>query len=179
MTAIQALNGGIMDKTAIYQYLKAHDVAFEVNEHKAVFNMGELSSVSLAYPEWDAKNLFLRDDNKRHYYLISVKGDKRVDLKAFRKQYGLRRLSFASEHDLLTILGLTPGSVTPLGLLNDADCKVHFYLDAEFLGNIIGVHPNENTATVWLSADKLVALIKAHGNAVHIVELNHCALPQG
>lgn len=162
-----------MDKEATYQYLKAHDVDFEVNEHQAVFNMEALGSVNLAYPEWDAKNLFLRDDKKRHYYLVSVKGDKRIDLKAFRKQYGLRPLSFASEHDLLTIMGLTPGSVTPLGLLNDADRKVHFYLDAEFLGNIIGVHPNDNTATVWLSADKLVDLIKVHGNVVDIVELNN------
>lgn len=161
-----------MNKEAIYQYLKRHGVAFEVNEHQAVFNMGELDSVDLAHPEWDAKNLFIRDDKKRHYYLISVKGDKRVDLKAFRKRYGLRALSFASENDLLTIMGLTPGSVTPLGLLNDADCKVHFYLDAEFVGNLIGVHPNDNTATVWLNADTLVNLIKAHGNDVDIVELN-------
>jgi Ala-tRNA(Pro) deacylase len=152
--------------------LKAHGVEFEVNEHKAVFNMDALSSVNLAYPEWDAKNLFLRDDKKRHYYLISVKGDKRVDLKAFRKQYGLRPLSFASAPDLLRIMELTPGSVTPLGLLNDADCNVHFYLDAEFLGNIIGVHPNDNTATVWLHADALIRIIKAHGNGVDIVTLN-------
>lgn len=161
-----------MNKEAIYQYLKHHGVAFEVNEHRAVFNMGELDAVDLAYPEWDAKNLFVRDDKKRHYCLISVKGDKRVDLKAFRKKYGLRALSFASENDLLTIMGLNPGSVTPLGLLNDADCQVHFYLDAEFVGNLIGVHPNDNTATVWLNADTLVDLIKAHGNDVDIVELN-------
>jgi Ala-tRNA(Pro) deacylase len=161
-----------MNKEATYQYLKDHGVAFEVNEHQAVFNMGELDAVNLAYPEWDVKNLFIRDDKKRHYYLISVKGDKRVDLKAFRKKYGLRALSFASENDLLTIMGLTPGSVTPLGLLNDTDCQVHFYLDAEFVGNLIGVHPNDNTATVWLKADTLVNLIKAHGNDVDIVELN-------
>lgn len=161
-----------MNKEETYQYLKHHDIEFEVNEHQAVFNMGELDAVKLAHPEWDAKNLFIRDDKKRHYYLISVKGDKRVDLKAFRKKYGLRALSFASADDLLTIMGLTPGSVTPLGLLNDADCQVHFYLDAEFVGNLIGVHPNDNTATVWLKADMLVNLIKAHGNDVDIVELN-------
>lgn len=143
-----------------------------MNEHQAVFNMGELTSVKLAYPEWDAKNLFIRDDKKRNYYLISVKGDKRVDLKAFREKYGLRRLSFASENDLLSIMDLTPGSVTPLGILNDADHRVHFFLDSEFVGNMIGVHPNENTATVRLGADALVNIIKEHGNDVDIVELN-------
>ncbi len=94
-----------MNKEETYQYLRNHGVKFEVSEHQAVFNMGELDSVNLAHPEWDAKNLFIRDDKKRHYYLISVRGDKRVDLKAFRKRYGLRALSFASENDLLTIMG--------------------------------------------------------------------------
>ena len=65
-----------MNKEEIYQYLKKHQISYEVNEHKAVFNMGELDSVKLLYPEWDAKNLFVRDDKKRNYYLISVKGDK-------------------------------------------------------------------------------------------------------
>lgn len=160
-----------MKKEEIYQYLKKHEINYEVNEHKAVFNMGELDSVKLLYPEWDAKNLFVRDDKKRNYYLISVKGDKRVDLKNFRKQLGLRPLSFASADDLMAIMGLTPGSVTPLGILNDIDCKVHFYMDSEFAGNIIGVHPNDNTATIWIQADQLIHLIREHGNEADIVEV--------
>ena len=75
-------------------------IAYEVTEHKAVFNMEELDSVQLPYPEWDAKNLFVRDDKKRNYYLITVKGDKRVDLKEFRRRHGLRALTFASAEDL-------------------------------------------------------------------------------
>ena len=94
--------------------------------HKAVFNMEEPDSVALPYPEWDAKNLFVRDDKKRNYYLITVKGDKRVDLKAFRKAHGLRALSFASAEELLAMLDLISGAVTPLGLLNDAARSVHF-----------------------------------------------------
>ena len=62
------------------------------------------------------------------------------------------------------MLGLIPGAVTPLGLLNDTSRSIHFYLDSEFIGNIIGVHPNDNTATVWLRADDLMKLIQAHGN---------------
>ena len=163
--------GAVMDKKEIYQYLKERGIDFEVTEHKAVFNMKELGSVELPYPEWDAKNLFVRDDKKRNYYLITVKGDKRVDLKDFRKRYGLRALSFASEGELLAIMGLTPGSVTPLGILNDTECRVHFYLDSEFAGNKIGVHPNDNTATVWMQADVLADLIREHGNEIAVVEL--------
>ena len=121
--------------------------------------------------QWDAKNLFIRDDKKQHYYLISVKGDKRVDLKAFRKAQGLRPLSFASPDDLRAILHLTPGAVTPLGLLNDEARRVHLYVDADFQGHPIGVHPNDNTATVWLSADDLLSLIAAHGNEAEFVDV--------
>lgn len=160
-----------MDKTDIYHYLDEHNIEYEITEHKAVFNMEELDSVDLPYPEWDAKNLFVRDDKKRNYYLITVKGDKRVDLKEFRKQQGLRALSFASAEDLLAIMQLTPGSVSPLGLLNDAEHRVHFYLDTEFTGNKIGVHPNDNTATVWMQTDDLMEIIQTHGNAAEYTRL--------
>ena len=153
-----------MNKEETYQYLAGQNIPYEKTEHKAVFNMEELDSVELPYPEWDAKNLFIRDDKKRNYYLITVKGDKRVDLKEFRKQHGLRTLSFASAEDLFAIMGLLPGSVTPLGILNDTEHRVHFYLDSEFAGNKIGVHPNDNTATVWMLADDLMKLIQNHGN---------------
>ena len=90
-----------MTKEETYRYLKKHNVAFEITEHGAVFNMEELKSVELPYPEVDAKNLFVRDDKKRNYYLITVKGDKRVDLKDFRRKHELRPLTFASADELL------------------------------------------------------------------------------
>ena len=160
-----------MNKVETYAYLTAHGIPHEVTEHRAVFNMDELNDVALPYPQWDAKNLFIRDDKKRGSYLITVQGDKRVDLKAFRKEHGLRPLSFASAEDLLSILQLAPGSVTPLGILNDEAHRVRLYLDAAFAGNPIGVHPNDNTATVWLQADDLVRLIRSHGNEVEYTPL--------
>lgn len=160
-----------MNKAETYQYLTDHAIAYEVTEHQAVYNMEELGSVELPYPEWDAKNLFVRDDKKRGYYLITVQGDKRVDLKEFRRAHGLRNLSFASAEDLMALLGLTPGSVTPLGLLHDEARRVRLYLDAAFSGHVIGVHPNDNTATVWLQTDELVALLRQHGNEVELIEL--------
>lgn len=133
--------------------------------------MEELNAIELPYPDWDAKNLFVRDDKKKNY-LITVKGDKRVDLKEFRKKHGLRVLSFASADDLMRFMGLTPGSVTPLGLLNDTEHHIHFYLDSEFVGNRIGIHPNDNSATVWLYADDLVKLLQEYGSNVEIVEIS-------
>ena len=67
-----------------------------------------------------------------------------------------------------------PGAVTPLGLLNDGDRRVSFYLDASFCrpeAQKIGVHPNDNTATLWLQVEDLLRLIRAHGNPVHVVPI--------
>ena len=162
-----------MDKQEILSLLDDRGIRYEVTEHKAVYNMAELAEVVLPYPEADAKNLFVRDDKKRSYYLITVKGDKRVDLKAFRQQNGTRPLSFASAEDLMARLGLIPGAVSPFGLLNDAEHSVTFCLDREFLDapGRIGVHPNDNTATVWLAAADLLSLIREHGSPIRLVEL--------
>jgi len=160
-----------MNKQEVYEFLQAQGVTYEVTEHKAVYNMDELTEVELPYPEADAKNLFVRDDKKSSYYLITVRGSKRVDLQEFRKVYGTRRLSFASAEDLERLLGLFPGSVTPLGLLNNAEKNVKLFFDSDFADDdLIGVHPNENTATVWLKAGDLVRLIREHGNEVELIK---------
>lgn len=162
-----------MDKQQTYDFLKEAGIEFEITEHEAVYNMEELDAVDLPYPGDDAKNLFVRDDKKRSFYLITVRGDKRVDLKEFRKTYGTRPLRFASEDSLMSIMQLISGAVTPLGLLNDEERKVEFYIDEDFMkgSGRIGVHPNDNTATVWLQASDLVKLIEDHGNPVHVISV--------
>ena len=162
-----------MTKQEVYDFLKARKIWHEITEHPPVYDMAGLAQIPIPYPEADAKNLFVRDDKKRDYYLITVKGDKRVDLKEFRRNNQTRALSFATAQELMSILGLPPGSVTPLGLLHDPTGKVHFYLDAVFLEppGLIGVHPNDNTATVWLKVADLVDIIKEQGNPVHVVPL--------
>ena len=113
-----------MNKQEIYKFLNDKNIWHEITEHKAVFNMAELSEINIPYPEADAKNIFVRDDKKRNYYLITVKGDKKVDLKEFRRNNNTRALSFASENDLMDIMNLIPGSVTALGMLNVKEMKV-------------------------------------------------------
>ena len=160
-------------KQEIYDYLKENTIWHEITEHAAVFNMEELGTVELPYPDCDAKNLFIRDDKRNSYYLITVKGDKRVDLKEFRKTYGTKPLTFVKPDELADILGLIPGAVSPFGLLNDVENKVMFYIDAAFKEGIglIGIHPNDNTATVWLKVEDLIKIIQDHGNEVNEVKL--------
>lgn len=156
-----------MNKQQVYELLRERGVDFEVTEHRAVYNMDELSDIELPHPEADAKNLFVRDDKRRNYYLLSVRGDKRVDLKEFRCQNGTRPLTFASADELMDIIGLIPGAVTPLGVLNDGEARVKVFIDSDFLsGGLIGVHPCDNTATVWLRTEELIAILREHGNEV-------------
>ena len=162
-----------MNKPEIYEYLKARGVSHEITEHGAVFSMSELGSVPLPYPDRDAKNLFLLDDKKQRYYLITVMGDKRVDIKAFRRAHGTRPLNFAPPEDLMRLFGTLPGSVSPLGALCDERHEVKVFLDADFFGSsgIIGVHPNENTATVWLNSSDLKSLLEERGASVEITDI--------
>ena len=162
-----------MNKQEVYDFIKSKNIWYEITEHEAIYTMEEASKISVPYPEYEAKNLFVRDDKKKNYYLITVRGDKRVNLKEFRNKYQTRALSFASEEDLMKILNLKAGSVTPLGLLNDKELKVVFYLDKDFMKDkqIIGIHPNENTAAVWLKVNDLIDIIKEHGNEVNVVEI--------
>ena len=163
-----------MNREETLTVLKQNGIEFELFEHLAIFNMDEAAEINLPWPEDEAKNLFVRDDKKRNYYLITVKGDKRVDLKQFRKKHGTRALSFASAEDLQAKLKLASGSVTPLGLLNDESRSVILYLDDAFLEGsaMIGVHPNDNTATIRLKTDDLIRLLNEHGTQVNLIPIS-------
>ena len=71
----------MLDKQGVYDCLRDHHIDFEITDHAPLFSMDDKPDVELPYPEWDAKNLFIRDHKREHYYLITVRGSKRVDLK--------------------------------------------------------------------------------------------------
>lgn len=158
-----------MDKGQVYEYLREKGIQYEAVEHEAVFSVEQAEKLNLPNPEACAKNLFLRDDKKRNYYLLTVRDTLSVSLKEFQKKIGSRRLSFASEEDLFQMMKLSRGAVTPFGVLNDDACIIKVYFDVFFDGKMISVHPNDNTATVYLSCNDLVNLIREHGNSVEYV----------
>ena len=161
-----------MNRSDVLALLKSRGIPFELVEHKAVYNMADLAEIALPHPEADAKNLFVRDDKRQSFYLITVKGEKRVDLKAFRHAHGTRPLSFASDEELAALLALTPGSVTPLGLLNDETRRVALFIDEALEGDgLIAVHPSDNTATVWLKTADLITLLRERSHFVETTRL--------
>ena len=161
-----------MDRSELCRLLDEQGIPYELAEHPAVFTIEEMERLGLSGDGEVAKNLFLRDDKKRHYYLLALRKDKAVNLKQLRALLGTRPLGFASEADLSALLGLPKGSVTPFGILNDASKRVQVILDRDLMDfETIGVHPNRNTATLWLPPKDLQAILERHGNPVTVLNL--------
>lgn len=162
-----------MDKQGVFDFLTKKNIEFETVEHGAVWTMDELQDVEIPHKEADAKNLFIRDDKKKNYFLITVRGNKRLDLKAFRKMYETRPLKFCDDAELKAKLDLFAGAVSPFGILNNEERDVKFFMDEDFLKDdgLIGIHPNDNTATVFLQAKDLQQILTEHGNAVTLTEI--------
>ena len=160
-----------MNQEEILKLLDEKKIEYTLVHHKAVFTIDEMNEVDVPNKDRIAKNLFLRDDKKRSYYLVSIEETKRADLKALRMLLSSRPLSFASEDDLVSILSLKKGEVTPFGLLNDKEHKAVFILDSYFEGGIIGIHPNDNTMTVFLKASDLLSVLENSGVKTEIADL--------
>ena len=161
-----------MNQTEITEMLEQLRIPWRIKEHPAAETIEQIERFQLPGAETIVKNLFLRDDKKRKYYLVVVRKDKTVNLKELRQVLASRPLSFASENDLQLYLDLKKGAVTPLGLLSDSTHSVSLVLDADILKySEIGVHPNANTATLWLSPQDLKSLIEKHGNPVLTVNM--------
>ena len=84
---MRSLKVSVMNKEEIYDYIKDKGIWHEITNHKAVYSMEDLKDVELPYREGNAKNLFVRGDKKKNYYLIMVKEEKRVNLSLFRREY--------------------------------------------------------------------------------------------
>lgn len=151
-----------MTSVEIREALKREHIEYKEFFHEAVYTSLEGHSLALPHEEAEAKNLFLK--GKKSYVLITVKSNKRVDLKAMGKALEVGSLSFGKEEDLRNILSLSPGAVTPMGLLNDKENRVLFFLDEDFKSSLIYVHPMENTSSILLSAESLLNFLTFYGS---------------
>lgn len=157
-------------KEEVRAFLEKRGIPFSWVEHEAVYTIEEMEKLGLEKMEEMAKNLFLRDQKGKNHFLVVIRADKQANLKELGEQLGGVRLSFASEERLEKYLGLKKGAVTPLGILNDTACAVKVFLDKDFVEKgEMGVHPNDNTASVYLKTADLMQMIKEHGNALEVL----------
>ena len=151
-------------------FLNANGVRFIRHDHPPVFTCDEeLQHV----PESGAartKNLFMRDRRGRRHLLLVTLCSKSVSIADFAETSAADRLSFASPERLMKHLGVEPGSVTLLGLVNDADHAVEVFIDADvWSAASIHAHPLRNDATFVLSHDDVVRFLAATGHRPRIV----------
>lgn len=158
-------------KQEVYDLLNERGIEYEAIEHEAVYNMEEADALELPHREAGTKNLFIRDDKKRSYYVVSIPEHDRLDLKALREKLGSRPLKFANDAELMELLGLIPGQVTPFGTLNDTEHKVKVLISEYFRGGLMDAHPNDNTATMILKADDVVEALRSFGVDVSYIKL--------
>ena len=138
--------------------------------HEAVFRVGEGEGIKGQLPGAHTKNLFLKDD-KGQLWLVSAEQHARINLKALPKLIGSGRLSFGSPERLFDALGVTPGSVTALALINDPGHKVIFLLDKTLAeAEIVNFHPLTNTATTALSQADFRKFLSSLGRELRVVD---------
>lgn len=160
----------MLDKNAIYALLQERQIAFKRLEHQPIYTMAEGAALIGDRSSCVCKNLFLQAGRGAQYFLLTVPAAKAVHLRSLRQQLGCQRLSFATAEQLQQYLGLTPGSVSPLGLLNDEERAVTWVADASLQAEAtLALHPNDNSATIWLSFADLRQLLAAHGSRIIIL----------
>src|SRR5688572_26403948 len=157
---------------AVYAALDALGIPYERHEHPAVFNAEDASRHWAPIGGTQCKNLFLRNKKGDRHYLVVLEISKRADLKDLVKLVGDDRLSFGSPERLMAELGLTPGSVSPFGLINDTDGSVRVLVDADLKGAArLIFHPNINTASVVVSWQDLEKFLATRSNVVRVIGL--------
>jgi Ala-tRNA(Pro) deacylase len=136
--------------------------------------MEECAAVEVRLGAPICKNLFLCNRQQTQFYLLMLPGDKVFKTKYLSSQLGCARLSFASEEHMVGLLGIHPGAVSPMGLINDTEHRVLLVVDRDLLGQEqIGCHPCVNTASLRLSLhDLLEKFVPATGHTYQVVELS-------
>jgi len=144
-----------------------------VAEHHAVFTMAESAVLRGDLPGLHCKNLFLRAAKGEGFFLATLKEDRVVSVNTLARAAGWPKVTMASAEELVAVLGVTPGSVTPLGLVNAAPGRVQFVLDAAISEGPepLWCHPLRNTASVAVDPCALRGFLEALGHSVAVVAL--------
>lgn len=151
--------------------LDALAIPFAAHEHVAVFTVAESDTVNAAIPGAHTKNLFLKDAGGA-FWLVTVPGEARVDLKALPAAIGCKRVSFGKPDDMQRLLGIAPGSVTPLAAINAAPGSITVVLDAGLAAaQRVNVHPLRNTGTIGLAGATILDLLRHWGHEPLIASL--------
>lgn len=144
---------------SIYDVLKKLNISYNKIEHEAVFTAHEAQVLKKRIKGVGCKNLFLKSE-PNNYYLYMLEDNKQANLKKLEEFLNIKKIHFASSNELMQILDLPRGGVTPLGIINDLDNKVTIILDANLVNKVLLMHPEVNTKTLAINYKDLIKYIE-------------------
>ncbi len=156
----------------LFDFLATHGVAYERCDHPPVFTIDDVERLVPPLPGVATKNLFLRDKKGARQALVVVGASKPVDLKALAASTGFERPSFGSAERLKRCLGIEPGCVSLLALVNDPAHNVEVFVDRDlWAAEAMHCHPLVNTATLSVTHEGVERFLAATGHACQLVDL--------
>ncbi|MGC4024414.1 MAG: YbaK/EbsC family protein [Mesorhizobium sp.] len=156
----------------LFAFLADHGIEVTTFEHPALHTVAESQELRGQIAGAHTKNLFLKD-KKDNFFLLTVEETASVDLKTIHQIIGAAsKVSFGKPEALMELLGVVPGSVSIMGLINDTSHRVKPFIAANLLeSDVVNVHPLVNTATTSIKSDDLLRFVKATGHEVQVLKL--------
>ena len=156
---------------SLLKLLGEFGIKYDYRAHQAVFTCEQANAVFPEMAGRHCKNLFVKDRDGGMWLLV-IPDDRRADLKAIAEKIGSKRLSFCSADEMTSCLGVTPGSATPLAVINDVNNRVMLVMDAVIMGwDKIPCHPLTNTATISIDTEDFRKFITHTGHELNVVDL--------
>jgi Ala-tRNA(Pro) deacylase len=157
----------------LFAFLNLLGIPHPTVEHQPLFTVEESQALRGQIPGGHTKNLFLKD-KKSALYLVVALEDARIALNSLHRTLGASgRFSFGSAEQMLELLGVTPGSVTPFAAINDTGLRITVILDAEMMRHdLLNYHPLTNTMTTTIARDDLLKFLRATGHEPQIAQVS-------
>ncbi len=156
-------------RTDLFTYFDQRGIAARTWQHEPLFTVEQANALVDSLPGAHVKNLFLKDD-AGNFWLVVAEQHAQIELKKLRHAFNVRNLRFADADHLLKYIGVTPGSVTPFGLINDPEHAVRVVIDSSlFEQPMINAHPLENTATTSISIEDFKKFLRSTGHQIMVI----------
>lgn len=161
-----------MTEQELYEFLDGNSLAYQRFEHPAVYTVAQANEHLMDAPGARTKNLFICDEKKQHYYILWVQSDKKIHFNRLGRQQKLGKPRFGSPEKLREYLGLTPGSVSILALVNDPEKRVSILVDkALWQFDSFQCHPLVNTSTLVLSREDTQRFFELTGHEYQLIDV--------
>ena len=156
----------------VYKTLEELNINFEYHEHPSAHTVEEASKYWAGINSTHCKNLFFRNHKGNKHYLVILEYTQQLNIHELEKVLKQGKLSFASPERMMKYLGLTPGSVSPFGLIHDTSRHVHLFIDSKLkAAHRLSFHPNLNTASLIVSSDDFLRYLDWRGNTYDFIDI--------